>query len=198
MRRRALLGAPLALLLTCACGASATYATPTPMPSLAEMQVLASSEVPGVPSVTRVLSVDALAKDASIPGLAAKLTSMGYLDGRERVFQGNSRHLTLVISRSLIFKDEIGARSFVTFVQANSGAFFGDFAGQHPLVAQGRSGWLFTLAPCACHLANPAIIGVLDAGSSVVWLGINGPDATPELLVNLLDPARSVPTTLQG
>jgi hypothetical protein len=194
MRRQALLGAMLALLVTCACGSVATRANPKP--SLAEMQVLASSEVPGVPSVTSVLTVGELTRDASIPGLAAKLTSWGYLDGRERVFQGNSRHLTLVVSRSLIFIDAAGARGFVAFVQANSGAFFGGVGGRQPLEAQGRSGWLFSPPLCACHMANPAIAGVLDAGAGVVWLEINGPDATPALLVNLLDPARSVPTTL--
>jgi hypothetical protein len=51
---------------------------------------------------------------------------------------------------------------------------------------------MFTPAPCACHLANPAFIGVLIQGNDVVWLEINGPDATPALLVRLLDPSRSV------
>ena len=195
MRRAALSGALLALLVTCACGSSATR---TPTPSVAEMVVLASSAVPGVPSVTRVLTAAALAKDATIPGLAPKLESWGYRDGRERMFQGESRHLTLVISRSLIFKDATGARDFEAFVEANYGALFGGSTAAHRLMAQGRPGWLFTLPACACHLANPAFIGVLEAGSSVVWLEINGPDATPELLVNLLDPALSVPTTLPG
>jgi hypothetical protein len=145
-----------------------------------------------------VLTAGALANDASIPALAANLRSWGYIDGRERTFQGESRHLMLVISRSLIFKDATGARAFVGFVQANHGAYFGITTILQPLVAQGRSGWLFAPPLCACHLANPAVIGILDAGSSVVWLEINGPDATPALLVNLLDPALSVPTTLPG
>jgi len=45
-------------------------------------------------------------------------------------------------------------------------------------------------------MSNPAVAGVLDAGSGVVWLEINGPDATPALLVSLLDPADSVSATL--
>jgi hypothetical protein len=162
------------------------------------MQVLASSAVPGVPYVTTVLTAGGLAKDASITALAANLRSWGYVDGRERTFQGESRHLTFVISRSLIFKNAGGARDFVAFVQANYGAYFGGVTAPRPLVAQGRSGWLFTPPLCACHLANPTVIAVLDVGSSVVWLEINGPDATPALLVNLLDPALSVPTTLPG
>jgi hypothetical protein len=162
------------------------------------MQVLSPSAVPGIPFVTKVLTAGALANDASIPALAAKLRSWGYVDGRERTFQGESRHLMLVISRSLIFKDTTGARDFVAFVQAHRAAYFGGSTTLHPLQAQGRSGWLFAPPPCACHLANPAFIGVLDTGSGVVWLEINGPDATPELLVNLLDPALSVPATLAG
>jgi hypothetical protein len=196
VRRAASPGALLALLITCACGSPATRATPTP--PVVEMRVLSSSAVPGIPSVTRVLTAGALANDASIPPLAANLRSWGYIDGRERTFQGESRHLMLVISRSLIFKDATGASDFVGFVQGNYGAYFGITTTLHPLVAQGRSGWLFAPPLCACHLANPAVIGILDAGSSVVWLEINGPDATPALLVNLLDPALSVPTTLPG
>jgi hypothetical protein len=184
------------MLVASACGGSPT--STTPVQSVPEMRVLASSAVPGVPSVTRVLTIPDLAKDASIPGLAAKFKSWGYLDGRERVFQGQSRHLTLVVSRSLIFKDAAGARDFIAFVEANSDVFFGGFAGKHALVAQGRSGWLFMPPLCACHLANPVVIGVLEAGSRVVWLEINGPDATPALLVSLLDPTLSVPTTLPG
>ena len=162
------------------------------------MHVLASSALPGVPSVTTVLTVKALAADASIPGLADRVRSWGYVDGRERVFQGESRHLTLVISRSLVFNDATGASTFVAFVHANSGAYFGGSTTRQALVAQGRAGWLFTPPACACHMANPALIGVLDAGSTVVWLEINGPDATPALLVELLDPALSVPAQLQG
>jgi hypothetical protein len=169
-----------------------------PTSPVAEMQVLSSSAVPGIPFVTRVLTAGALANDASIPALSENLRSWGYVDGRERTFQGESRHLMLVISRSLIFKDATGARDFVAFVQANYAAYFGGTTTLHPLLAQGRSGWLFAPPLCACHLANPAFIGVVDVGSSVVWLEINGPDATPELLVNLLDPALSVPATPAG
>jgi hypothetical protein len=186
----------LALLITCACGTSAIH--PTSTRSSAEMQVLAPSAVPGIPYVTRALTSGALANDAPIPALAANLRSWGYIDGRERTFQGESRHLMLVISRSLIFKDATGAREFVAFVQANHAAYFGGTTTLHPLLAQGRSGWLFAPPLCACHLANPAFIGVLEVGSSVVWLEINGPDATPELLVKLLDPALSIPATPAG
>jgi hypothetical protein len=186
----------VALVITCACGSPATHAAPSS--PVVEMQVLSSSAVPGIPFVTRVLTAGALANDASIPALAAHLRSWGFVDGRERTFQGESRHLMLVISRSLIFKDATGARGFVAFVQANYAAYFGSTTTLHQLTAQGRSGWLFAPPLCACHLANPAFIAVVEVGSSVVWLEINGPDATPALLVTLLDPALSVPATPAG
>jgi len=182
--------------MTCTCGSSPTGAIPTT--PVDKMMVLASSALPGLTSVTRVLTVTTLSKDASIPQLAANLRSWGYIDGRERIFQGESRHLTLAISRSLIFKDATGARAFVAFVEANYAAYFGAATAARPLVAQGRSGWLFTPPACACHLANPAFIGLLNVGSSVVWLEINGPDATPALLISLLDPALSVPAMGAG
>ena len=128
-------------------------------------------------------------------GWSPRSSLRGYLDGRERTFQGESRHLTLVVSRSLIFKDGAGARSFVAYVRANSTAFFGGAVGEQALLAQGRSGWMFAPAPCACHLASPEVVGVLVAGSGVVWLAINGPEATSGLLMSLLDPANSVPAS---
>jgi hypothetical protein len=45
-------------------------------------------------------------------------------------------------------------------------------------------------------MASPAVVGVVQSGPSVIWLEINGPDASSSLLANLLDPARSEPTTL--
>jgi hypothetical protein len=196
VRRAALRGALSVLLGICACGGSALPAASTA--PVAEMKILAPSAVPELPFTTSVLTVTTLSRDASIPSIPAKLRSWGYIDGRERVFQGESRRLMLVISRSLIFKDATGARDLVAFVQTNGAAYFGATTTMRPLLAQGRSGWLFTPPPCACHLANPAFIGVLSDGPSVAWLEINGPAATPTLLVTLLDPALSTTTTLPG
>jgi hypothetical protein len=196
VRRAGLPGTVPALLIICACGSPGTSATPTP--SVAEMKVLAASAVPGLTFVTTTLTAATLSKDAELPQLASDLRSWGYVDGRERTFQGESRQLTLVVSRSMIFKDAAGAHEFVAFVQANHVAYFGAATASRPLVAQGRSGWLFTPPLCACHLASPAFIGVLVAASGVVWLEINGPDATAALLVNLLDPALSVPSSVPG
>jgi len=206
MSRPALLGAALAALLpvavalaSCAGGTKIeTHATPSVGPAPTEMRVLAPSAVPGLSSTTTTLTATELGKDAPIHGLAGRIATWGYLDGRQRTFQGESRRLTTVISRALVFGDPAGASAYVTYLQGHAAAFFGVATGVRPLTAQGRAGWLFSPPPCACHMANPVLIGVVKDGSSVVWLDINGPKATRALLVRLLDPAESAPATATG
>lgn len=157
------------------------------MVSNAALPVLAASAVPRIHSVTSRMSATDLAKDAQIRGLAAKIASWGYLGGRQRTFQGESHHLTLVISRALMFRDAAGAQRYAAFVREHGAAFFGAGVQARRLTGHRLSGWLFTLPSCACHMANPALIGVLNAGSRVIWLEINGPAATPVLLQRLLE-----------
>ncbi len=174
----------VALLFVVACGSNAA-------PVADAAGLLAASAVPGVPYTTTVLTVSELSKDAAIPGLESMFSSWGYVDGAERTFQGQSHHLTYVLSRSLAFHDSAGALAYVAFVHDNTTAYFG-VAGVQELTAQGRPGWQFTPAACACHMANPVEVGVVSNGSTVSWLEINGPDASPALLLSLLDPTNSV------
>lgn len=187
--RRLALGA--VLLLAAACGSASTTGETG---GAGPLPVLSASAVPGVPSKTAALSASELAKDASIPDLASLIASFGYVGGLERTFQGQSRHLTFVVSRALAFQDPSGAESYVAFVHDNATAYFG-VAAVEPLDAQGRAGWQFTPAACACHMANPVEVGVVSSGADVAWLEINGPDATPALLVSLLDPSKSAPAS---
>ena len=184
MRRLARLGVLVALLAACGCGRAASQHGP--VVSAAGLPVLAASAVPGIPSVTIRLTAADLGKDAVIAGLGAKISSWGYLAGRQRTFQGESRHLTLVVSRALLFRNATGARRYTAFVREHQAAFFGGPGQAQRLSGPGSSGWLFTPPLCSCHLANPALIGVLNAGTRVIWLEINGPTATPALLVRLL------------
>lgn len=183
MRRLARLGVLVALLAASGCGRAASQG---PVVSAAVLPVLSGSAVPGVPSVTVRLTAADLGKDAVIAGLAAKISSWGYLAGRQRTFQGESHHLTLVVSRALLFRTAVGARRYSAFLRAHRAAFFGGVVQAQHLSGRGVSGWLFTPPLCACHLANPALIGVLNAGTRVIWLEINGPAATRALLVRLL------------
>lgn len=189
MIRFARFGVLLALLTVSACGQPGSQHGA--VLSSAGLPVLATSAVPGIPSVTARLTAADLAKDAAIRGLAAKIASWGYLGGRQRTFQGESHHLTLVISRALVFRDPLGAQRYTAFVRKHQAAFFGASTEAQRLPGRSVPGWLFIPPPCACHLANPALIGVRNAGSRVLWLEINGPTATPALLVRLLDTAGS-------
>ena len=181
------LAAVFAVLVVAACGPAPS----APSGSPDSIRVLSASAVPGVPYTTKTLTASELSKDAAIPGLESMFTKWGYVQGAERTFQGESRHLTFVDSRSLLFLDSGGAAAYVEFVHSNATAYFG-IAGVQALVAQGRPGWQFTPAACACHMANPVIVGVVSSQAGVTWLEINGPDATPALLVSLLDPSNSV------
>jgi hypothetical protein len=185
MSRFAALAAALALLGIVGCGSQGSQSRPT-VPN-ATLPVLATSAVPGIPSVTTRLTTAVLGKDATIPALAAKITSWGYLGGRQRSFQGESHYLTLVVSRALMFRDAAGAERYATFVRGHGASFFGGPVETERLTGQGLSGWLFNPPLCACHMANPALIGVLNAGPRIIWLEINGPAATPALLVRLLN-----------
>jgi len=196
MTRLARVGVLLVLLAAFGCGQPASQ-TGTAVSATA-LPVLAASAVPGVPSVTIRLTAASLGKDAVIRGLAAKISSLGYLAGRQRTFQGESRHLTLVVSRALLFRNGTGARRYVAFVRQHQAAFFGVAAQAQQLSGPGASGWLFMPPLCACHLANPALIGVLNAGTRVIWLEINGPAATRALLMRLLGHISNIPATRAG
>lgn len=191
MRHSAVLILGIALLAAVACGTTAAPGEPA---SAGPIPVLSPAAVPGLPYTTTALSARELSQDASIPGIASMLASWGYTRGAERTFQGESRHLTLVVSRTLEFRNVLGATSYVSFVHSNATAFFG-IGTVTAIDAQGRSGWEFSPQACACHLANPVVAGVVNSGSNVTWLEINGPDATPALLLTLLDPANSGPAT---
>ncbi len=184
MIRVALWGALLVLLTAAGCGRAGSQ--PGAAVPDAALPVLAVAAVPGIHPITARLTAADLAKDAVIPGLAAKIASWGYLGGRQRTFQGESHRLTLVVSRALMFRDAVGAQRYAAFVREHRAAFFGAAVQTRRLAGHGLSGWLYTPPPCACHLANPALIGVLTAGPRVIWLEINGPAATPALLMRLL------------
>jgi hypothetical protein len=190
MSHLARIGALLALLAAAGCGQQASPSGPSSpsgaVASSATLPVLAASAVPGIPSVTTAFTAADLAKDAPVHGFAAKIASWGYVAGRQRTFQGESHRLTLVISRALIFRSSAGAQDYVAFVRQHPAAFFGIGVQSRHLAARNASGWLFTPPLCACHMANPALIGILNAHSRVIWLEINGPTATPALLARLI------------
>jgi hypothetical protein len=151
-----------------------------------EPATLPSDAVPYLPSSAKALSPAWLAREAESPSLSRRLSDWGFLAGADRYFQGESRQLQLVDSRTLRFKNPAGAVSFVGFVRRHAAAYLGSFPRLGGLRSRGRSGILATAQPCQCHLANPAYLGVVIRGGTVTWLEINGPAATPRRLAALI------------
>ncbi|HEX9063732.1 MAG TPA: hypothetical protein VF843_01415 [Streptosporangiaceae bacterium] len=147
--------------------------------------VLRVTAVTGLPAVTRPITTADVQKDSTARGLAVRLRRWGYAGGWQRTFQGESRRLTLVVSRSLTFRDRAGAGAFVGYLTAHLGAFY-PYAQRRPLTLAGQSGWMIKPPECACHMAEPLYVGVVRAGRQVRWLEINGPRATGALLDALL------------
>jgi len=76
-------------------------------------------------------------------------------------------------------------------VRAHADAWFGSSTQVAPVVSDRRTGFVFEPATCACHLANPVLAAVVQDGSQLAWLEINGPDAARPLLLELMAPSMS-------
>ncbi len=152
--------------------------------------VLSPHAIAGLPAETRALSATDVQQDSSVHDLAARLRRWGYRGGWQRTFQGESRRLTLVVSRSLTFGASAGAAAFVAFVRRHIDSFY-PFAITRPLAVSGQSGWLIKPPLCACHMAQPLYAGVTRTGRQVRWLEINGPRASGRMLSTLLSDLRN-------
>ena len=172
-------GAALALTLAItACGSS-------PGRTSAPSGVLPAAAVAGLAMVTQPLTGQDVQKDSTVPDLAARLAGWGYIGGWQRTFQGESRRLTLVVSRSLQFRTSPGAAAFVAYMHQRVGSFY-PFAVTRRLSMPGRSGWVIRPPLCGCHMATPLVVGVVAHDRQVSWLEINGPQASTRLLTLLL------------
>jgi hypothetical protein len=163
-------------LIAVACGSSST-------PSVA---TLPAHAVPGLPSTRTTLTAAFLARETQAAPLRARLQTWGFIAGARRYFQGESRMLQLVDSRTLRFRGAAGATAFVGFLRTHLDSYVGSFARTRRFTAQGRSGFLAVAQACRCHLANPTYLAAVAARGTVTWLEINGPGATPRRLAALL------------
>ena len=167
--------AALALTLAItACGGS-------PARPAAPSGVLPTTAVAGLAVATQPLTSQDVQKDSNTPDLATRLAGWGYVSGWQRTFQGESRRLTLVVSRSLQFRTSPGAAAFVAYMHQKVGSFY-PFAVTSRLSIPGRSGWVIRPPLCGCHMATPLLVGVTAQGRKVSWLEINGPRASTRLL----------------
>ncbi|MGI8573453.1 MAG: hypothetical protein ACR2L9_12625 [Solirubrobacteraceae bacterium] len=149
-------------------------------------RTLPASAVPYLPSSLKSLSAGSLAREMQAPVLTSELGAWGFEAGSDRYFQGESRRLQVVDSRTLRFGRVGGAVAYVGFVRAHVSSIVGSFPVLKPLVSGGRSGFLAVAQECQCHLANPAFLAVLARGGVVTWLEINGPGADTRRLLSLL------------
>jgi hypothetical protein len=147
---------------------------------------LPASAVPYLPSSMKMVSSTDLAREVRSPALATYLGAWGFVEGSDRYFQGESRRLQVVDSRTLRFDRAGGARAYVGFMRGRASAILGSFPVLKEFVSRGRSGFVAVAQQCQCHLANPALLAVLARGGMVTWLEINGPGATKRELVKLL------------
>ena len=172
-----------------ACGSSgdrAGQSRPSSRTATASLPTLPPGAVPYLPSKLSALSAGKLAREAGAPGLRGELGAWGFVAGTDRYFQGESRHLQVVDSRTLRFRNAVGADKFVAFVRAHASVYLGSYPGMRGFSSRGRSGIVATAQACACHLANPAFLAVVTHGGDVTWLEINGPGATAARLNQLI------------
>jgi hypothetical protein len=146
---------------------------------------LPARAVPYLDSTTRVLTPANLARETRLDALPRQLTQWGFAGATVRTFQGESKRLQVVESRTLRFRSPGGATAFLRLVRANLGAFYPGALTPRPFVSRGRHGLVVKAAPCTCHMASPAYLGVVAAGPTVTWLAINGPRATVRTLTRL-------------
>ena len=179
MRRAAGILAVGSALMAVACGSSAT----------APVATLPAHAVPGLPSTRTSLTPAFLARETQAPPLRGQLQTWGYLSGARRYFQGESRTLQLVDSRTLRFRGAAGAAAFVDFLRTHLNSYIGSFARTRGYTSRGRAGFLAVGQECQCHLANPAYLAAVSARGTVTWLEINGPGATGRRLAALLSRA---------
>lgn len=172
-------GVLLASAALCLAGCGSSSAPPMP-------PALAASAVAYLPNqLTRVTTGD-LEQDTTLSGMSARLSQWGYLSGSQRLFQGTSHRLEVVVARTLDFRTAAGARGFVRFVGSHAAAYVGQVPQVHTLRQGSRAGVWIVEPQCACHMAQPALLAVVGSGRRVSWLEINGPKATAQALTTLL------------
>jgi hypothetical protein len=147
-----------------------------------ELPVLSPSALPGLSSSTEPVSADDLAADF---GAGAQPAS-SLVDGRERVFQGESHDLDRVVSRTLEFEDGAGAQAYLDYFHSHLADAYGPGTSASPIESEGRIGFLIDPAACACHRAEPTLTALVAEGPRVTYLEVNGGGAKRDRLEELL------------
>jgi hypothetical protein len=169
-----------ALPVASACGGeSAGSSSSDPPPA-----VLPASAVPYLPSTAQVLDASSLAHQDALPAVAGKLSGWGFQGAAQRTFQGQSKHLQIVISRTVQFDSPAGASAYLAYLRANANTVYG-VSTQKPQRNRGRSGVVVHPQACACHMAAATFMGLLQDGTRVSYLSLTGPKASVSVLQQL-------------
>jgi hypothetical protein len=146
-----------------------------------ELPVLPPSALPGLSSAAEPVSADDLAADF---GAGAEVSNL--VDGRERVFQGESHDLDRVVSRTLEFEDGASAQAYMDYFHSHLADAYGPGTSASPIESKGRQGYLIDPAACACHRAEPTLAALVAEGPRVTYLEVNGGGAKRDRLEELL------------
>lgn len=165
-------------------GCAGTTAGPAPTP-VATGAVLRDSPAADLVASTAPVTISTLTGETTEAGMADALASSGFLGGRQRSFQGASKDLSLVVSRTLVFRDQAGAERFLGYLHDHAAALFGLTTSSTPMSVPAGAGWAFTAPECACPGAQPTLVGVVRDGATLHWLSINGPQADTARLRSL-------------
>ena len=163
-----------------ACGSGSASSSSADAPPA----VLAASAVPYLPSTAQVLDASSLAHQDALPAVADKLSGWGFRSAAQRTFQGQSKHLQIVVSRTVQFDTPAGASAYLDYLRANADTVNG-VSTQKPQTNRGRSGVVVHPQACACHMAAATFIGLLRDGSRVSYLSLTGPTASASMLQQL-------------
>jgi hypothetical protein len=151
------------------------------------LPVLDTAALPGLDATTHAVGARDLAADlAGGASFEARLRGWGFQRGRERDFQGPSKHIDRAVSRTLVFATAAGARGYVTYIGTHAAALYGPGSTSSALVSRGRTGVVIDAAACACHRATPTLLAVVARGTRVTWLEANGGEVTRPVLAALL------------
>jgi hypothetical protein len=151
-------------------------------PSAPPPPTLPAAAVPYLESKERTLTAAVVAREAALPRLAGQLAEWGYDGGASRYFQGQSKRLQVVDSRTYRFRTPTGAAAFMRVIRENPGAFFPGAGRTRDFASGGRRGIAVDGLPCSCHLAQPALFAAVSDGTTVSSLEINGARASRRVL----------------
>jgi hypothetical protein len=133
-----------------------------------------------------MMTAEEIAGEAGDDALLAQLEADGFVGALRRDLRGRSRDIAGADSRVLVFADATGAEAFLKSVAADPDPFFGGPADVRTLEVAGAEGVVIKPPMCACAGAQPVYVGLVTAGSRLLWLQITGARASADDVRELL------------